>query len=229
MDIDDEFSEMTPMNILESKGKIQRITKSRTVTIYYNYKILPVNFLVVDPERVRKYCIGCPAYGKKWSCPPDCDIIPDHYKRIFLFWLWIDAKDFGGVKNKEYIKVRAMNAILVSLSNQIGRVMTIMLVGHLLASGSCKVCKKCSYPEKCHLPDRFYQSLESTGIDLVRTMRKLNFELCWYGKRKKEQNYTHGTVIGGILTNLDEGSEYFDKLIKSFDIKPKEKSLDAWA
>ena len=217
------------VNDLNIAGKIRRRTKSRMVTVYYDYRNLPIDFLVVDPDRVREYCKPCSVYDRKWSCPPVCGLIPDRYKRIFLYWLWIDADDFGGVKSKEYIKIRAMNAILVSLTNQIGRVMSTMLVGQFLSSGSCKVCRTCTYPEECPLPDRAYQSLESTGVDLVRTMRKLNFKLCWYGKKKAEQNYTHGTVICGVLTNLDEGSEYFDKLIKHFDIKPKEKSLDAWA
>jgi len=209
-------------------GKIRHQTKSRTVTIHYDHKNVPLDFLVVDSDRVRKYCMNCPNHDHKWSCPPACDLLPENYKRIVLYWAWIDASDFGGVQNKEYIKVRAMNAILVSITNQIGHPLATMMVGRFLSSGSCKLCHPCTYPDQCKRPERAYQSLESTGIDIVRTMKKLDFKLSWYGKKKINQNYTHGTVVCGVLTNHDDGGDYVEKLFKRLDIKTKEKKLSEW-
>jgi hypothetical protein len=75
-----------------------------------------------------------------------------------------------------------MDAILSNLLSKVGYQLKKDDGANFLATGYCKGCHKCSFP--CKTPSKQTFSLESTGVDVEDTVRRLfNTELQWFGKR----------------------------------------------
>jgi len=51
-----------------------------------------------------------------------------------------------------------------------------------LGAGSCRICKKCAYPEPCRFPEQAYSSMEGYGLFVTQVCRD-NDVRYHYGER----------------------------------------------
>lgn len=158
------------------------------------YIIRTPNSFIVDSSKFNELChSGCRIWNSKWSCPPHSigfrinQWLPFH---VVILWMpnTIESKN-------EYTKVKAINSILKSRLNQL---LSQYPNNKVLGSGSCRLCKKCAYPDPCRHPDKMIYSMEACGIDVVSVCKSLGHELKWYQKGKA---YPYGSVIGLIGDN----------------------------
>jgi predicted metal-binding protein len=120
------------------------------------------------PELVEGYCKQCSNYNLNWSCPPhDRDVLKAflNYKSVIVF----------GVKTKNFTRTKSqLTHFLISISDK--------LPCHVLISGNCDLCNKCSKPVRdvCTFPRKMKYSLESLGFHVSDICEKvLGVPLTW--------------------------------------------------
>ena len=159
--------------------------------------------LYCDKEQFDGLCrLGCPNYGKKWSCPPYSPIYNDFssgFQALCVVLLGLNLDELGYIK-QDYLKVKAANSMLKSRVDRTLR-MCITDGEKYVSTGSCRLCKPCrkKIEEPCAHPAIRTFSFEALGVN-VSTMVKDIFDvnLLWY-KRGLLPLYT--CVVAGLLTN----------------------------
>jgi len=175
----------------------------------------------VDKPLFQQICKqGCRVFGTKWSCPPASPTFLPGFPHYTVIILWAE----NDIQSKnEYTKVKAINSILKScLYKFINAVYPLNGCGAhsrrehgIYGSGSCRMCKKCAYPDPCKHSDNMIYSLESVGIDVQDLCKQLGHELHWYKKGQKTP-YKYGTVVGMVGNgNAEEIRNYFSKTLSS--------------
>jgi predicted metal-binding protein len=134
----------------------------------------PKKDLVFD-LKVCEACKSCKRYGLVGCCPPHIGTF-EYYKKL------LKKYEFGKLFVEKFTVADPANYI------QIGRDSSLVLhkvlleerekllnEGHyfnlILGGGSCKHCKECSIP--CKMPHMRAIPIESTGIDVVKTLYKM--------------------------------------------------------
>lgn len=157
-----------------------------------NYRIIELNPSQVPVNKPKFYTLckeGCKVFSTKWSCPPvSMQYISSKNACIIVLWMnnTIESKN-------EYTKVKAINSILKS---RLYKLLYQYPNNQTLGSGSCRLCQKCHYPDKCKHPEKMIYSMESVGIDVDSLCNSLGHQLHWYKKGKK---YKYGSVVGMII------------------------------
>ncbi|MBE9520030.1 MAG: DUF2284 domain-containing protein [Proteobacteria bacterium] len=142
-------------------------------------KIIPFPIEKIDvAEWVRLKCqFGCSQYGTNWCCPPASpDLVKvravlQEYSQALLLIGSRQCKDFylNNAKRRAE-KVRSWKEV-VGIERQ------LFLEGYdkaiSLVSGSCALCKKCTYPEACRFPMERRPPVEAFSIDLIGTLKNL--------------------------------------------------------
>jgi len=120
---------------------------------------------------------GCPQYNTNWCCPPTSPdlekvrAILDEYSLALLLVGNRHCPDFysSGAKRRAY-QMRYWKGTM-SIERQ------LFLKGYdkafSLVSGACSLCKECAYPDPCRFPLEKRPPVESFGIDLIGTLKKL--------------------------------------------------------
>ena len=120
---------------------------------------------------------GCSQYNTNWCCPP---AVPDlvktravlqEYSQALLLIGSRQCKDF-------YLNNAKRRAEQVrSWKEVVGIERQLFLEGYdkaiSLVSGSCALCKKCTYPEACRFPQERRPPIEAFSIDLIGTLKNL--------------------------------------------------------
>lgn len=171
----------------------------------------------IDVKIVRNLCkLGCPNYGKKWSCPPYSSKITDiiemnTYDNVIIIVGYIFLADMNYIKNP-YQRVKAANMILKSKCEGYARTLEKMTSGYSLLSGSCNLCKPC-YKKRnlpCKKPDIRRYSLESTGVNVELVSSKFcAHELFWY---KKGENLPYTSVVTAVLYKNNSSFDFVSVL-----------------
>ena len=142
-------------------------------------KIIPFPIEKIDvAEWVSLKCqFGCSQYNTNWCCPP---AVPDllktravlqEYSQALLLIGSRQCKDF-------YLNNAKRRAEQVrSWKEVVGIERQLFLEGYdkaiSLVSGSCALCKKCTYPEACRFPQERRPPIEAFSIDLIGTLKNL--------------------------------------------------------
>jgi predicted metal-binding protein len=133
---------------------------------------------IVLAEWVSLKCqYGCPQYNTNWCCPPAS---PDLKKVRAILGEYSLALLLVGTRRcpdfySHSAKTRAYQVRYWKGTMSIER--RLFLEGYdkafSLVSGTCALCKKCSYPEPCRFPLEKRPPVESFGIDLIGTLKNL--------------------------------------------------------
>jgi len=161
--------------------------------------------MIVWDEKTREWCchiIQCPNYDKSWACPPASPYMEETLKAYSKFWLVVAKHDLRPaverykkehpewgermLYNPRYyngtIKKKLRNLIFSFFYKQPNLRYGDALV---LWGGGCRVCKNakhggCTYPDNpCRFPGRRQYAMESVGINVHETAKKVGIELEW--------------------------------------------------
>lgn len=142
-------------------------------------KIIPFPIEKINlAEWVRIKCqFGCSQYGTNWCCPP---AVPDLHKIRAVLQEYSQALLLTGSRRcrnfyLDNAKRRAEQVrswkVVVGIERQ------LFLEGYdkaiSLVSGSCALCKKCTYPEACRFPKERRPPIEAFSIDMIGTLKNL--------------------------------------------------------
>jgi predicted metal-binding protein len=142
-------------------------------------KIIPFPIEKIDvAEWVSLKCqFGCSQYNTNWCCPPaspdlaKVKAVLQEYSQALLLIGSRKCKDFylNNAKRRAE-RVRSWKEV-VGIERQ------LFLEGYdkaiSLVSGSCALCKKCTYPEACRFPKERRPPIEAFSIDLIGTLKNL--------------------------------------------------------
>ena len=142
--------------------------------------------LVLRPE-VRDMCAAdkCKAYGRNWMCPPACGSLEENSERMkgYSFGLIVqttgdmeDDFDYEVMKEAGDEQKRRFHEYTKILKQQYPNLLA-------LTSGSCELCKTCSYPDApCRRPEDAMPSMEAFGL-VVSDVCRDNDLPYYYGPR----------------------------------------------
>ena len=117
---------------------------------------------------VRDMCAEdkCRAYGKNWSCPPNCGTVDECQAKMSSYNKGILLQTTG--KLRSVIDVMAYKNVGEEHNELIYKLYDNLLESGaeflLLGAGGCRRCKKCAYPEPCRMPEKSVSSMEGYGL-----------------------------------------------------------------
>ena len=147
---------------------------------------IELDVTTLEPNaQVREMCAAdkCGAYGKNWTCPPECGTLEECTARIRAYTSGIlvqtegeleDSFDFEGMQELNERHQENFKKAAEALREQYGEVLC-------LGSGGCRICKKCAHPEPCRFPEKACSSMEAYGL-LVSQVCQANGIPYYYGK-----------------------------------------------
>ena len=137
-------------------------------------------------QDVRAMCTEdkCGAYGKNWTCPPQCGDLETCTERIQSYHRGILLQTVGEMQRAIDYKTMVATGkrhmeFFHQLCNEIRPVHPNAL---FLGAGGCRICEKCAFPEPCRFPERACSSMEGYGL-LVSQVCKDNNVKYYYGER----------------------------------------------
>ena len=120
------------------------------------------------PE-VRDMCAvnTCHRYGACWSCPPACGTLEECKERLSQYRSGLvvqvvgeleDSFDVEGLQELEKRQKEAFSKLLPQLREKMDHLLP-------LGTGSCTICKECTYPDApCRFPEKAVSSMEAYGL-----------------------------------------------------------------
>ncbi len=156
------------------KKEIEKILDEKG---YKNYKWIDPEEIEVR-EWVRMKCQGCPNYGTSAHCPPHTPSIKrskkffNEYNKAVV--IHITKKLENPKKHSEW--TNKINQQLIEIENTL--FLKDYYKAYTLFIGPCKLCEKCTGdPETCKHPKKSRPSPEAMGIDVYKTVKKLNYPI----------------------------------------------------
>ncbi len=119
-------------------------------------------------DAVRAMCAEdrCRAYGKNWSCPPNCGTVEECQAKMLSYNKGILLQTTGNLKS--VIDVLGYKNVGDRHNELVYKLHDILLDGDaeflLLGAGGCRRCKKCAYPNPCRMPGKSVSSMEGYGL-----------------------------------------------------------------
>ena len=109
------------MRLLTNPSEVQLIAETPHGKVPYWGKVCTISAddiaLYCDKEQFDGLCrLGCPNYGKKWSCPPYSPLYNDFssgFQALCVVLLGLNLDELGYIK-QDYLKVKAANSMLKS-------------------------------------------------------------------------------------------------------------------
>lgn len=153
--------------------------------------ISPMADLTFD-LKVIEMCKSCKRYGKKATCPPHIEsfeyyskLIPKYRHGTFYIKKFTIHGDCLTQGKRSSLEIH--EKILSEREKLFNR-------GHYFSigfgAGSCKLCKKCSFP--CPKPEKSLVPLEATGLNIVETLKRQSIVIGMPAK-------THFHRVGGLF------------------------------
>lgn len=142
------------------------------------------------PDPRGEGCVGCPSFGKVWSCPPalpPADRYLSQFDGMFLIGVKVSypekernlAQSPGKAEELRecgYEKVaKELLLVLLELEGQVPG-------GLCMGAGRCRLCSRCAREEEkpCRHPDLLRYSITGFGFDFARLLKEqLEIELLW--------------------------------------------------
>ena len=157
------------------------------------YIVLPSELIFDD--RAILQCFNCKNFGNKRTCPPftmkiDYESMFKKYKKgLFVLVRFDSSVDFAKARVESTNK---LHRILLKLEKQ-----AFTQDNHFTTSfigGSCKLCPQGCDEKACRNPAMSRIPLESTGVDVVETLKKFGQELRFPAK---DEIYRVGLLLIG--------------------------------
>ncbi|MFW9821961.1 MAG: DUF2284 domain-containing protein [Candidatus Thorarchaeota archaeon] len=168
---------------------------------------LKVNFEdIIFDSKVQTYCVSssfkCPSYGHSWACPPEAPFMEKKVAEFKVFYLIYYKLDLSEYVKDEQIKhpkksEKSIKTMLYSsgiLHNKLESEIYNFIENYtkpyeeklILWDGYCRVCsskidKGCTYDsgDPCRYPEKRKYSMEAVGINVTKTVSKLNLGIQW--------------------------------------------------
>ena len=126
-------------------------------------------------EDVRAMCAAdkCGAYGKNWTCPPECGTVEECQRKMHSYENGILLQSIGhmtkAIDSKCYRETeqRHIKNFCV-FAEEIRKEYPHALC---LGAGGCRVCKQCAYPAACRFPEKAMSSMEGYGLFVTQVCR----------------------------------------------------------
>ncbi len=150
-------------------------------------QVHPLDVATLKPmPMVREACAAdkCQAYGKNWTCPPNCGTLEECGARMRSYRQGILLQTVGALEKtidtRAYARIeREHRAHLAAFAGEIRREYPDALC---LGAGGCRVCAQCAYPEPCRFPEQAMSSMEGYGL-LVTQVCRDNGVQYYYGPK----------------------------------------------
>lgn len=139
---------------------------------------------VVPSEEIRALCTPekCSSYGTNHVCPPGCGSLGkcrevlSEYEKGLLLQIKYENVDTSSVEVCERLSKEFGERVILLRDTLLGEYPKTLA----LATGGCRECEKCTYPDKpCHKPNVRRGSLSAFGIDVGEFCRKYGVEFAF--------------------------------------------------
>ena len=128
-------------------------------------KVIPAASVVVG-EWVRWKCqYGCSGYGLRRTCPPHSPT-PETTRRALGAYRRAILLEGGRESVRKIVPALEREAFLAGGHQAFG-----------MASGPCRLCRRCRLAGPCRFPDRARPALEACGVDVFATVRAAGWKL----------------------------------------------------
>lgn len=124
---------------------------------------------------IREMCAAdkCRAYGKNWTCPPECGTLEECSDRMRCYQRGILLQTVGQlsktIDTKAYRETEQRHLEQFhSLAQEIRKEFPDALC---LGSGGCRVCRTCAHPAPCRFPAQALSSMEAYGLFVTQVCR----------------------------------------------------------
>jgi len=161
--------------------------------------------IVFDPI-VQTYCVTpnfkCPSYNHSWACPPVAPYLEQEisqYTKFYLVYVKFDFKQYierikakhpkrseDRIRNTFFMKNLLRDKLeqeIIQFNNRLSQCFKKIFI---LWDGFCRVCsnqkdKGCTYDsgDPCRYPTKRKYSMEAVGIDVTKTVKKINLNIEW--------------------------------------------------
>lgn len=126
-------------------------------------------------QAVRDMCAAdrCGAYGKNWTCPPECGTLEECAMKMEGYSHGLLLQTVGQMQKtidtKAYIRTEKRHMEQFHrLAELIRREYPDALC---LGAGGCRICETCAYPEPCRFPKKSTSSMEGYGLFVTQVCR----------------------------------------------------------
>lgn len=147
----------------------------------------PLDIHTLKPmSAVRDMCSAdkCGAYGKNWTCPPECGTLEECEAIIRSYSYGILMQTIG--KAEKTIDTRAYYRTeqqhLERFHHFVDWIRKEQPDALCLGAGGCRVCQKCAYPDPCRFPHKACSSMEGFGLFVTQVCRDNNISY-YYGEK----------------------------------------------
>jgi predicted metal-binding protein len=190
-------------------------TLKNLININYDFCLINRKDIITDKVLFDNLCkIGCPNFGKKYSCPPYSPKFENLARDFDYLFVAMFLCPLDQIKSTEYNKIRIANSVMKSRMDKFMRNLEKNEGGLFMSNGSCRLCRSCALKisRPCKYPSKRRYSLESTGIDVNQiTQKYFNKKLLWYDKKLSlAPEYT--CVVSALFCNKSD----FERLKASF-------------
>lgn len=129
-------------------------------------------------QEVRDMCEmnTCQKYGKNWACPPGCGELKEcdeqlkKYKRGIIVQTTKQLEDSYDIEGLQELGEEHEANFKRAIEKFIELYPGMLTLG----TGTCTICKECTYPDKeCRFPNKRISSMESYGL-VVNDVCKAN-------------------------------------------------------
>lgn len=140
--------------------------------------------IVTPEERIRNLCTPekCSAYGTNWVCPPgggsleSCREIISEYNNGILLQMKFTDVDTSSMETVEALSKEFTGKVIALRDFVLQKYPNAMA----LATGGCRECEKCTYPDNpCRKPNIRRGSLSAFGIDVGKLCEKCGVEFAF--------------------------------------------------
>ena len=126
-------------------------------------------------QAVRDMCAAdkCKAYGKNWTCPPECDTLEQCEGQMQSYRQGILVQTVGKLERTIDTKGYAQAALrhrelFRAFTDLVRKVYPDALC---LGAGVCDLCGQCAYPEPCRFPDKRIYAMEGYGLFVTQVCK----------------------------------------------------------
>ena len=166
-------------------GDAVQYANNNLCTSYLNGFLIQAEDLVFE-ERVKMNCYYCGRYNSNWKCPPN---LPDiDYSRMFKEFnccaavyveVPFDSTNYQDVRTESSLLLHRGLLLCEKYMWNNNNPTTLSFIG-----GGCKLCKNGCGKERCNNPYMSRSPIEATGVNIVKSLKKYNFEITFPPKEK---------------------------------------------
>ena len=132
--------------------------------------------LAALPE-IRDMCAAdrCKRYGKSWSCPPACGSLESCAARMKAYHAGVLVQTTAMLEDEFdadaiHLTQERHKAMFQTFARQVRLLYADCLP---LTSGTCTLCKTCTYPDRpCRFPKKRFSSMEAYGLFVSDVCKK---------------------------------------------------------